>query len=108
MNDFFRAARSICNPLASPPNWPVNPPDYYDTEPEMRRRFLDARVVEIYKDPEELAEALGMYLEQNPAQFAETLKKAAGGTLVAAIELDDLITQAIVMMAEKEWGKRGE
>lgn len=103
MNDFFRSAACICNPLASPPNWPANPPDYYGLEAEARETFTDTRRREINDDPMELADALSQYLEQKPAEFVAAFKKSCGGTLQAAIDLQDLLDKAVDTYIDKEW-----
>lgn len=102
MSDFFTAARYICNPLASP-NWPALPSDYYDTPAEIRARFVERRQEEIANDPIEMADAIAMYLEQKPATVVEAIKKACGGTLVAAIELQDMLDKAVDTYIDHEW-----
>ena len=97
----FRSALNIA--FLSPPNWPVNPPDYYDTKAEARARFVESRREEIADDLIEIADALQQYMVQKPAQFAMTFKKACGGTLQAAIDLQELLDKAVDCYIEKEW-----
>jgi hypothetical protein len=93
----------ICYPLASPPNWPVNPPDYYDTPAELRARFIDQRTKEIADDPTDQAAALMLYLENNPYESMLAITNACGGTLVAAIALSEMMDKAIAAYIENEW-----
>lgn len=101
MNDFFTAARHICNPLASP-NWPTTPPE---TEAERKGEWMDRRREEVFQSDEQLDEALYAFLESNPGELSKAIRKSTGGTLVAAIELDEVVVNAINAYLEKEWAK---
>lgn len=103
----IRDAFVICNPLATP-NWPALPADYYDTEAEIRARFMDSRRQEIADDPIQLGDALNQYLELHTAQFVAVIQKSCGGTLIAAIDLQDMVDKAVDTMIDKEWNGRGE